>query len=128
MGSNPIMSIMLDSNFNSKKSLYYNLKTIKGISSYKAQTICNTLGVSTVFILKDLSSRKLSQLSNILADLERDPTIYRNLDLNLKDRIDTLIKINTHRGRRIKYGYPARGQRTSTNAKTSRKTRNQFYL
>jgi len=122
------MSIMLDSYFNPQLSLYLNLKTIKGISSSKARHICSSLGLSTSFLLKNLSSRQLSLLSSILSDLERDPTIYRNLQLNIKERIDTLIKINTHRGRRIRYGYPARGQRTSSNAKNSKYTRSLFHI
>jgi ribosomal protein S13 len=38
-----------------------------------------------------------------------------------KNNILTLITLNSYRGRRIKQGYPARGQRTRSNAKTARK-------
>ena len=37
-----------------------------------------------------------------------------------KERIKELIVKNSYRGRRIKQGYPARGQRTRTNARTRR--------
>lgn len=128
MGSNPIVSTMLDSHFLPQISLYRNLLTIKGISKSRAKQICNSLGVSTLLPLSQLPSHKSSILTNLLADLERSPSIGRNLDLFIKDRIETLILINTHRGRRIRYGYPAHGQRTSSNAKTCRHSRKFFLL
>jgi ribosomal protein S13 len=39
----------------------------------------------------------------------------------IKNNIHNLIKINAYRGRRLKHGYPARGQRTRTNAHTAKR-------
>ena len=38
-------------------------------------------------------------------------------------KIEKLIQLNAYRGRRLKKGYPSRGQRTSTNAKTARQNK-----
>lgn len=40
-----------------------------------------------------------------------------------KRRIDNKVGLNTYAGKRLKFGYPARGQRTQSNAKTSRRRR-----
>lgn len=47
--------------------------------------------------------------------------IGRKLILNNKENLDFLTKLKTYRGLRNKFGYPARGQRTHTNAKTKKK-------
>lgn len=59
--------------------------------------------------------------------LEKNNILDNNIiiDENLKDYekniILNLISTNTYRGRRLKLGYPTRGQRTRTNARTARK-------
>ena len=83
----------------------------------------------------------MNLLSSILTNLKREShlgmkegneyflkkiIIDRNLSLTFKEKINEQIKLNTHRGRRIKYGFPAHGQRTSSNAKTAKKTKKLF--
>lgn len=47
--------------------------------------------------------------------------IITSLDEFKKEKIKILINLNTLRGRRYKQGYPVRGQRTRSNAKTARR-------
>jgi len=139
---------MLEKNFKKEFTLFKNLKNIKGISNSSANFICKKLGVSSFIIYKDLSKKKINKLSSILTSLKRNSSlenndslipsshsrnpkkwnliIDRNLSLTFKENINKLIQLNTHRGRRIKYGYPAHGQRTSSNAKTAKKTKKLF--
>tara|TARA_B100000989_G_scaffold298753_1_gene289617 strand:- start:908 stop:1309 length:402 start_codon:yes stop_codon:yes gene_type:complete len=132
---------MLEKNFRKEFSILKNLKKIKGISNASANFICLKLGVSPQILYKDISKRKLNLLSSILTNLKREShlgmkegneyflkkiIIDRNLSLTFKEKINEQIKLNTHRGRRIKYGFPAHGQRTSSNAKTAKKTKKLF--
>ena len=132
---------MLEKNFRKEFSILKNLKKIEGISNASANFICLKLGVSPQILYKDISKRKLNLLSSILTNLKREShlgmkegneyflkkiIIDRNLSLTFKEKINEQIKLNTHRGRRIKYGFPAHGQRTSSNAKTAKKTKKLF--
>ena len=132
---------MLEKNFRKEFSILKNLKKIKGISNASANFICLKLGVSPQILYKDISKRKLNLLSSILTNLKREShlgmkegneyflkkiIIDRNLSLTFKEKINEQIKLNTHRGRRIKYGFPAHGQRTSSNAKTAKKAKKLF--
>lgn len=47
--------------------------------------------------------------------------IQNSLDTLKKENIISLIQLNTYRGRRFKFGYPVKGQRTRSNAKTAHK-------
>lgn len=47
--------------------------------------------------------------------------ILTSLETWTKDNIKTLISINSYRGRRFKYNYPTKGQRTRSNANTAYK-------
>lgn len=132
---------MLEKKFKKELTLFKNLKNIKGISNSSANYICNKLGVNSYIIFKDISKKKINKLSSILTSLKRNSSlenweytsrkseknwniiIDRNLSITFKENINKLIQLNTHRGRRIKYGYPAHGQRTSSNAKTAKKTK-----
>lgn len=47
--------------------------------------------------------------------------IQNSLNTLRKENILSLIHLNTYRGRRYKFGYPVKGQRTRSNARTARK-------
>lgn len=53
-------------------------------------------------------------------NMQHNP-IMNSLDILKKENILSLINLNTYRGRRFKFGYPVKGQRTRTNANTARK-------
>lgn len=47
--------------------------------------------------------------------------ILTSLDDFKKENLKILITLNTYRGRRFKYGYPVKGQRTRSNGRTARR-------
>ena len=118
---------MINKNLNGSRihlTLFRHLKTIKGISDYWANKICLQVGVNKTVLYKDLSDHKLELLETLLSQLKRsDKLIQRNLDVQVKNSIQKLISLNCYRGRRIKLGLPAHGQRTWSNAKTSKRIR-----
>ena len=104
------------------RTLYRNLKNIKGISNNWANKICTQLGVNHKIFYKDLSDHKLELLATILSNLKKsNKLIERNLEVEVKNNISKLISINAYRGKRISLGLPAHGQRTWSNGKIARK-------
>jgi small subunit ribosomal protein S13 len=81
--------------------------------------MCKKLGFSLNLKIKNLSSSQIHQISKLVEfasfivtnDLKR---------LNLSGK-QWLIAIKSHRGLRRKQGFPVRGQRTHTNAKTAKR-------
>ena len=65
-------------------------------------------------------------IDNVNLELQKNKipgTIFGKKEHNtmVSTNISGLIKINAYRGRRIKNGLPARGQKTRTNGKTAKK-------
>ena len=50
----------------------------------------------------------------------------KKLKVETKESINYLKKLKSFKGIRHKLGYPCRGQRTHTNAKTAKKIKNKF--
>lgn len=82
------------------------LKTIK---------LCRELGISTETREKDLAQDKAEKLSKYLTNIKK-----LNLGQQLIANINRLVKVGSYRGSRHKHGYPVRGQRTRSNAKTAK--------
>ena len=88
----------------------------------QSQKICQYLGFSEnlrIFEITKIQQLKLIRhIENsgllINSDLKRIVKLYKS----------RLISIHTFRGIRAKQGFPIRGQRTHTNAKTARKIKN----
>ncbi len=120
-----------------KESVYRNLLQIKGVSHTLASKICAILGISTKTIYSSLAPHKVDKL-NIWISIFRKKNapfkleigdkstinfnpIIENLEEFKKDNIKMLISLNALRGRRFKQGYPVRGQRTRSNARTAKR-------
>jgi len=86
------------------------------VGPHKAFCLCRDLGVSIYSITT--TTEKLDQIEKLIIILKKEKEKDNFL---LKDNIQRLIKLNTFRGIRHKFGYPVRGQRTRSNAKTSKK-------
>lgn len=89
-------------------TVYQNLKNTYGL--YKANIICKQLGISKLTKLTALNPEK----SELILTLFPIP----NNSLKLEN-IKRLIKVGCYRGNRHRLGYPVRGQRTRSNAKTA---------
>jgi small subunit ribosomal protein S13 len=115
------MIYLFESKLPEFKSIYFALSYIYGIGKTRSFLICKKLGFSSNLKVKNLSSQ---QINNILKLIESLNFILANdlkrLNLLVKQK---LISIKSYRGLRKKKGFPVRGQRTHTNAKTAKKIR-----
>ena len=112
---------ILETKLPDNKSVFLSLTYIYGIGFATSNLICKKLGLSTNFKTKNLSQDQIVELLKLIDSL--------NLPLNKElKKFKTLaskklINIKSYRGLRRLKGLPVRGQRTHTNAKSSRKNR-----
>lgn len=115
------MIYLLESKLPETKSIYFALKNVYGIGKNRSFLICKKLGFSFNIKVKNLSS---SQINQILKLIEFSNFILANdlrrINLLAKQK---LVAIKSYRGLRKKKGFPVRGQRTHTNAKTAKRIR-----
>ena len=103
------------------KSLFLSLQSIFGVNRTSACKVCSILGVSQKTKLKQLSANQLDKLTNVCRDEIRDNLFRKKLK-----NITFLIQLKHYRGIRHMFGLPSRGQRTRTNAATSKKIMNKI--
>jgi len=114
-----ISGILLKSN----KSVLFALKSIYGIGKFKILEICSNLNIDSKANISLLSDYTINLLKNELNKYEIEGNLRRKIELNIK----RLYDIKCYRGLRHKLKLPVRGQRTKTNAKTSKKKKFFFY-
>lgn len=113
------MVYLFESELKNFKLLLFALVSIYGIGNQSAIFLCKRLGFSKNLKIKDVSKEQLSKLVKLV----ESSNILVAEDL-LKSRLlvsKKLVTIKSYRGLRKYQGLPVRGQRTHTNAKTSRK-------
>ena len=108
--------LILGTRINTDKALSVALQAIFGINLTCALRICACIGVKPSVKLKDLRSGRLNKLTKICR--EHVPTSLFRVK---QDNIKALVQIKHYKGVRHMFGLPARGQRTRTNASTSKK-------
>lgn len=104
-----------------KKYLANGLTSVYGIGEPLAREICYRLGFQKKFLLKNLTDEHIYQITNLLEELKI--LIKGDLQRWIKQKIDNLTTLKIYRGIRHRQGLPLRGQRTHTNARTSKKLR-----
>ena len=115
------MIYILESKLPENKSIYFALRYIYGIGKNKSLLICKKLGFSPNLKVKNLSNHKANQILKLTEALNF--VLANNLKkYNLLSK-QQLVNIKTYRGLRRKKGFPVRGQRTHTNAKTAKRLR-----
>ena len=115
------MLYILETKLPENKSIFFALTKVYGIGKTTSFLICKKLGFSINFKVKDLTKDQIFEILKITNSLN----LILNNDLKkLKTlTIKNLINIKSYRGlRRIK-GFPVRGQRTHSNAKSARKNK-----
>ena len=100
------------------KNIIYSLTKLFGINKYQSTKICRDLGLNPTIIIDDL---KTIQLNEILTKLNKKMKIEEKLKLKKKNHFDELLTIKLTRAVRQTNGLPVRGQRTHTNAKTTKR-------
>ena len=115
------MIYLFESRLPEAKSIYFALSYVYGIGKKRSFLICKKLGFSFNMKVKNLSSGQVNQLLRLIESLNfilANDLKRSNLLINQK-----LVAIKSYRGLRKKKGFPVRGQRTHTNAKTSKRIR-----
>jgi small subunit ribosomal protein S13 len=113
------MVYLFESQLPEKKQIHLALNNIYGIGTKHSHLICKKLGFSTNLKINYLSEDQIYQIQKLCDSLN----LLLSNDLK-KIRLLTikkLIFIKSYKGLRRKKGLPIRGQRTHTNARTSRK-------
>ena len=113
------MLYLFESELPKNKLLPFALSTIYGLGKASSVLICKKLGFSKNLKVNDLSKE---QINKLVKNIESSGILVGG-DL-LKTRLlvaEKLVSIKSYRGLRRYQGLPVRGQRTHTNAKTSRK-------
>ncbi|CAK8163264.1 30S ribosomal subunit protein S13 [Candidatus Xenohaliotis californiensis] len=106
----------------SAKKVRISLCYVYGIGSYKALQICKQAGIDAEKRVKDLLDDEVSRI----IEATKNHTIEGDLRTSVMMNIRSLCAIGCYRGQRHKRGLPVRGQRTHTNAKTSKKLLKSF--
>ena len=103
------------------KSIYFSLTKIFGINKFNSFLICKKVGLTPNLKVYQLTS---DQVLKLIKCIEKSNLI---ISTNLKKSkimlAKKLIQIKAYKGIRRLRGYPIRGQRTHTNAKTAAKLR-----
>jgi len=113
------MSYFLETELNQNKSIYYSLKQIYGINIPLAKLLCKKMGFCLNLKTKSLDSKQ----KELLLALINSSNIKINNDLKTSQTLNLkrLISIKAYKGLRRLQGFPVRGQRTHTNAKSAKK-------
>nr|YP_009546833.1 ribosomal protein S13 [Ulva expansa]AYO97755.1 ribosomal protein S13 [Ulva expansa]AYP41033.1 ribosomal protein S13 [Ulva expansa] len=108
--------LILGTHLNQNQPLVISLQSIFGLNDTKALKICSLVGVNPNVRLAKLSLNQLNKLTRICRE-EIDTSLTRYI----QNDVQRLIQLKHYRGTRHMFGLPSRGQRTRTNAQTSKK-------
>ena len=100
-----------------QKRLWVGLTSIYGIGQPRARFICGKAGVDLTKKIKDLTEEEVNQLRQ---EIESEGRVEGDLRKEIQMNIRRLIEIQAYRGIRHRRNLPVRGQRTHTNARTSK--------
>ena len=100
-----------------QKPFSYTLQKTFGIGYKKAQKLFRINGLNIRVNPKNLKKTHLNNINTKLTQIKTG----KLLKTEIQEFIEFLIKTRTYKGIRHKLKYPVRGQRTHTNAKTSKK-------
>ena len=115
------MVYLLETELEENKSVFLALKNIYGIGHSRSFFICKQLGFGFNLKINELSD---DQITKLLKLIESSNFIITSDLKKLKQLITKkLVAIKSYRGLRRINGFPVRGQRTHTNAKTAKRNR-----
>lgn len=115
------MVYLFESKLPENKSVFFGLTSIYGMGKSQSFLICKKVGLSLNFKIKDLSTSQIYQIIKVIES--SDYLLANDLKRLLLLNKQRLISIKSYRGLRRKKGFPIRGQRTHTNARTAKKNR-----
>lgn len=97
-----------------EKHICIGLTEIYGIGRSLANQICEAAKVEPSKKVKDLTDDEVNALRKEVDNHIVEGDLRRDVQLNIKNKME----INSYQGTRHRKGLPARGQRTSRNART----------
>jgi small subunit ribosomal protein S13 len=109
-----------------KRQVYKGLLAVYGLGQTTANKVVGSLGLLEESRGTDLRSTHIVRLKTLLNDYPR--LLGAELRNFNKTAVQRLINIASYRGRRHKYAYPVRGQRTHTNAKTQKRLHRRWLI
>ena len=115
------MVYLLESKLPTKKSVFLALQHVYGIGRFRSCFICKKLGFSRNLKVGLLSEKQITRMITIINTLKL--LLAHDLKKFRLSVIKRLIFVRSYRGLRRRQGLPIRGQRTHTNAKSSKKIR-----
>lgn len=114
------MLYIFNKTISDSKNILNSLTILFGINKYQSKKICKNIGINPLITINNL---KKNQLNSLITYINQNLKIEQILKKNKKDNKNQLLLIKHNRGIRSKLGLPVRGQRTHTNAKTSKKNK-----
>ena len=115
------MTYLLDTDLSNDKTILTELTKVFGLGRSHAKNLCHKLGLCSNLTVRDLTHQQQKKLFLLLAELNIG--INAELKQTINRTKSKLVKIKSYRGLRKLKGYPVRGQRTRSNAKTSQKSK-----
>ncbi len=101
-------------NIPDNKHVVISLTYIFGIGRPTSHEILQSVGVLPTTKVKDLSEVQLDAIRGEVAKISTEGDLRREVLMNIK----RLMDLGCYRGMRHRRGFPVRGQRTKTNART----------
>jgi small subunit ribosomal protein S13 len=99
------------------KRIETGLTYIYGIGDQRAGVILGEAGVDPNVRVKDLSEDEVRKISQVIEEQGRvEGDLRKEVSMNIK----RLMEVGSYRGMRHRRNLPVRGQRTHTNARTSK--------
>ena len=105
------------------KSILYSLTILYGINEFQSKKICKNIGINPQITLNKLKNNHVNRL---IIYINKNLKVEQLLKKSKTERLNELVEIKSIRGIRQSQGLPVRGQRTHTNAKTSKKIKKIF--
>ncbi len=102
------------------KQIWVALQSIYGIGTTTSHKILARAGVQAVVKSDDLTEEEVNRLREII---DKEYMVEGDLRKEINQNIKRLIEIGSYRGLRHRHNLPVRGQRTRTNARTRRGSR-----
>ena len=103
-----------------KKHIGVALRYIYGIGPTNSEKILTQLGVNPEVNTDDLTEEEINRLREVI---DKQYLVEGELRKEINQNIKRLIEIGSYRGSRHRFNLPVRGQRTRTNARTRRGSR-----
>jgi|SouAtlMetagenome_1021521.scaffolds.fasta_scaffold03025_7 small subunit ribosomal protein S13 len=111
------MIYILNTEISDKKPIKIALQNIFGVGKAKSIQICTHLGISEKTSIKFLTSEMKNK---IVLYIENEIEIGDDLRKTLTQLKENQVRLKCYKGQRAKFKLPRRGQRTHTNAKTTK--------